>query len=259
MNYENRVCCFIDILGFKNHIDETITKSGEDNIKKIKSIVSILALSQKMTDNIGCSESKVTTYFSDSIVISYKYNEPSQLFHTLLDLLYVAFELASNGFLTRGGVSIGKLLHNSNYIFGPALIDAYKIESETAKSPRIIVSEEVIKIGTEFTEHEHTKDEEFQHIKGIVTKDDDGLYFIDYISKSSTEFDDPIIGLYEYIEKLKELFFKNYAKEDEKTQEKLNWLKSKLNTYITEIKENLNPNNHSREIVNLYSNLKEIK
>lgn len=34
MKYQERICCFIDILGFKKHIDETINDSGEENLKK---------------------------------------------------------------------------------------------------------------------------------------------------------------------------------------------------------------------------------
>ena len=147
---KNKICDksitgFIDILGFKNHINQTINDNGEDNIEKIIKIKSILELSKNITDDLGFCKSKVITYFSDSIVLSYKYDEPSQLFYTLLDLLYVSFELANKGFLTRGGVSIGKLIHTQDFIFGPALNEAYEIESKKANFPRIIVDEKVMK------------------------------------------------------------------------------------------------------------------
>ena len=63
MNYEKRICCFIDILGFKNHINQTLNDEGEDNIKKIEKIKSILTLSKKITDDLGFCKSKVITYF----------------------------------------------------------------------------------------------------------------------------------------------------------------------------------------------------
>jgi hypothetical protein len=63
------------------------------------------------------------------------------------------------------------------------------------------------------------------------------LYYIDYITKSSSEFDDPEYDLYLYIESLKNNFFSNYANENECVQKKLDWLKSKLNVYIKQIKE----------------------
>lgn len=259
MNYEKRVCCFIDILGFKKHIEETVTESGEDSIEKIKSIKSILKLSKRITKDNGLSKSKVITYFSDSIVISYKYDEPGQLFYTLLDLLYVAFELANKGYLTRGGISIGKLLHTTKYIFGPALVEAYEIESKKAVFPRIIVSKEVLTIGAKYAKNIHSENDEKGYIMDLLNKDTDGFYYIDYITKSSTEFDDPEFDLYLYIESLKNNFFLNYANENESVREKLDWLKLKLNAYIKQIKENIKDPVFSQEIVGIYTNLNELK
>lgn len=86
-------------------------------------------MTKKITNDLGFSKSKVITYFSDSIVISYKYDEPSQLFYTILDLLYVSFELANKGYLTRGGVSVGNWYILQIYIL-PALVEAYDLESK---------------------------------------------------------------------------------------------------------------------------------
>lgn len=260
MNYEKRICCFIDILGFKKHIDETITETGDDNIKKIKSVADVLKFSKKLTGENGIGKTKVITYFSDSIVISYKYDEPNQLFYTLLDLLYVSFELANKGYLTRGGISIGKLLHTSKYIFGPALVQAYEIESKKAIYPRIIVSEDVINIGAQHTKIGHSEFDEREYILNLLNQDSDGLYYIDYITKSSSEFDDPEYDLYLYIQSLKNNFFLNYESENASVKIKLDWLKSKLNEYIKQIKVNIKINpNFSQEIVEIYSSLDELK
>lgn len=127
MTYENRVCCFIDILGFKEHLEATVDQNGNDNEEKIKEISNVLSFSQKITENHGLSESRRITYFSDSIVISYKLDEPEQLFISLIDLLHLNLEMAYKGYLIRGGVTIGKLMHNEKVIFGPALNEAYRI------------------------------------------------------------------------------------------------------------------------------------
>lgn len=259
MNYENRICCFIDILGFKQHLIQTIDTFGEDNIEKIESIKSVLDLSKKITSDSGISESKVITYFSDSIVISYKYNEESQLFFTLLNLLYVSMELANRGFLTRGGVAIGKLVHNDEVIFGPALVDAYDLESKTSKYPRIIINDEVIKKGLQHHSDNHTEEDEKDYIMEIVTKDNDGYYYIDYIQKASSEFDDMEYDLYRYIDNLKRNFFSNYHNEDEKVREKLNWLKSKINNLISNIKKNIKDPEYAPDLIELYSKVEYIK
>lgn len=259
MNYQERICCFIDILGFKKHIDETINESGEDNLKKIESIKHILKLSKKITNNSGFSKSKVITYFSDSIVISYKYDEPSQLFYTILDLLYVSFELANKGYLTRGGVAVGKLLHTSKYIFGPALVEAYNLESKNAKFPRIIISEEVIKLGVKYRKDYHSEKDESEYLMNILTLDDDGYYFIDYISKASSEFDDLEYDLFFYIQNIQKKFFSNYNNETIEIKEKLDWLKIKLNNYINQIQENVKKPQFDSEVRNLYLGLQKVR
>ncbi len=38
----------------------------------------------------------------------------------------------------RGGISVGHLYHDPKYLFGPAFIKAYDLESKIAKTPRII-------------------------------------------------------------------------------------------------------------------------
>lgn len=258
MNYEKRICCFIDILGFRQHINETIEESGEDNIEKIESIKYILDLSKKMTDDSGFSKSKVVTYFSDSIVISYEYSEPSQLYHTLVDLLYLSFELANQGYLVRGGVTIGKLVHSQDFIFGPAMIRAYELESKNAIYPRIIVEKEVVKNGSQFRNDNHSKNDELNYILDILSKDKDGNFYIDYIAKASSEFNDPEYDLYGYLEKLK-LFIQNIDVKSEDVQTKLNWLKEKINEQIKVIHKNIENPKFDNEIRNFYKTLKYLK
>jgi hypothetical protein len=55
----------------------------------------------------------------------------------IVDLLHM-------GFLTRGAIVVGDLFHRDNVIFGPALLEAYQIESREAFYPRIIVSNKAL-------------------------------------------------------------------------------------------------------------------
>jgi hypothetical protein len=259
MNYENRICCFIDILGFRQHINETIKHSGEDEIEKIISIKSILDLSKNITKDIGISKSKVVTYFSDSIVISYKYDEKSQLFWTVLNLLYVSMEMANKGFLIRGGVAIGKLVHTDEMIFGPALVEAYDLESKISKYPRIIIAKNVIEAGVQYHSESHTAEDEQEYIMDIVTEDKDGHYYIDYIQKSSSEFDDPEYDLYTFIDNIQKNFFSNYNDQPNEVKEKLDWLKHKVNEVISNIHRNIKTMNLAPDLIELYSALSHIK
>jgi len=54
--------------------------------------------------------------------------------------------LMEKGILLRGGLTIGNIIHDDKgTVFGQGLIDAYKLESHSAKFPRIILSDKLIK------------------------------------------------------------------------------------------------------------------
>ena len=87
--------------------------------------------------------------FSDNIVISYPLASMTKelsphsvpifvLSQTLLSIL--ASQALRLGFLLRGGAAIGRLYHDSGVIFGDALVEAYRLESQIAIYRRVILS-----------------------------------------------------------------------------------------------------------------------
>jgi hypothetical protein len=253
--YEKRICCFIDILGFKEHINQTIDADGKCNEAKTESIKEILLLIQEFTKEQGIARSRQITYFSDSIVISYLYDEESELFLTLLNILHLSMEMVIKGFLIRGGISIGSLYHTKEMVFGPALVEAHTLESKKAFFPRVIVSKQVLEEGLKFPSSNNSIEEEREHISNILSEDDDGEFFVDCIAKSSSEFDDPSIGLLQLINSIKG-HLKNFELEEPCVQCKLLWLKRKTNILIEIIKSNLSEYDYSDEIQELYKDLK---
>lgn len=163
LKYETRLIAFIDILGFK----EIIKQSDKDS-SKIKLIYSVLDYLKKLEidDNwdlrlIEIEEDaqkkgvekfdikgKVnSTAFSDSIVISIKVSDDiNEMTSSLIaNLAYIGSILLEKGILFRGGLSIGNIIHDANgIVFGQGLIDSYKLESNYAKFPRIILSDKLI-------------------------------------------------------------------------------------------------------------------
>ena len=84
----------------------------------------------------------VLTQFSDSLVISV--DDDTHGREALQNALFIlTSNLIGFGFLLRGGVTRGELFHDSGLVFGPALIDAYKLESKVASTPRVILSNEL--------------------------------------------------------------------------------------------------------------------
>jgi hypothetical protein len=93
--------------------------------------------------------------FSDHIIASYSISriEASDgkskaftiMFH-LSRLVPAAIAALGLGFLIRGGVAFGKLHHSGGVVFGPALIEAVRLESRIAIYPRIVVCEQAAQL-----------------------------------------------------------------------------------------------------------------
>lgn len=84
--------------------------------------------------------------FSDCMVLSQRGTFVVPLFISIAQLVMALLDL---GVLVRGGVCFGPLYHDGSVVFGPALVEAYHLESACAKSPRILVSEAVFNASQE--------------------------------------------------------------------------------------------------------------
>ena len=149
MKYDNRVVLFLDILGFKKHVLETIDRERErpsaevDNEAKIKELHSILTRMGKIASEGGNGIDIMTTQFSDSIVISFPSDNPSMATRTFEVVLKILVELIQKNIICRGALSEGKFIHTKDVLFGPALIDAYETESKAAMYPRVIMDKSI--------------------------------------------------------------------------------------------------------------------
>lgn len=164
IKYEKRLVAFIDILGFKE-----IVKQSEKDISKIELIYSVLDYlknwevpekwdlrlveveedaQKRGVENFDISDKTNITAFSDSIVVSVKVDDNiNEMASTLIiNLSYIGAILLEKGILFRGGLTVGNLIHKENgTVFGQGLIDSYKLESNNAKYPRIILSDNLLK------------------------------------------------------------------------------------------------------------------
>lgn len=156
--YEERILAFVDILGFKNIIQRSISSFPEQ--RRILDAMKIIHSYKELNDNGFDGEGlrmygvQVTT-FSDSAIISYPISFDGGLFHVLLDLIHLQIDLSNLGMFIRGGISIGLAHHDENNAFGPAMNDAYILESKKAKYPRIILTEKTLRAGVAASESLH--------------------------------------------------------------------------------------------------------
>lgn len=167
---ELRVCAFFDVLGTREIM------MGNDAERRHTLISLIRKLQEKTSDysagvqNLGqgvvFSPSAQTTTFSDNVAVSFPlermslegtmgnkphtfYVETSQFFdHLLIQVISAVWDGLKIGVLFRGGISVGKLVHDGKIIAGEALVKAVELEKNT-KFPRIEISQEVMELTDE--------------------------------------------------------------------------------------------------------------
>lgn len=136
ISYEERIVVFFDVLGWKSHV----CNAGDDpqKIGHLALIPKILKSEQilKAAESSNSAGVRITS-FSDCCVLSIPYCEES-LPNVIYGLSNTFIGCALMGFLLRAGVTIGKLHHENNIVFGPAMNRAYELESKGIY-PRIII------------------------------------------------------------------------------------------------------------------------
>lgn len=244
MKYEQRIVTFIDILGFKSLLDETVDKNNEDVEDKINLVISayeaireIWNLDVAPSDLLSNkSSSKQVSIFSDCIVVSSKVEESSEVFYTLLEIKWLIMRLLSRKILCRGAVALGKFIHTPNYLFGPALVEAYILESKAAMYPRVILDHSIIEAGSEYCASHHTSTQEKEILYSLLEQDSDGMYYIDYFFKAQSELDDPEYDFPAYIQNLGDIIRKglmassHHQKADLKV--KYSWMRERYNRMV---------------------------
>lgn len=154
MSFNEQFCVFIDILGFKNKMN-----NFEDALKYYKQFFAMYEACDKLHDSILNSVSdamqsdfpKIETskvsvdnmVFSDSIVL-YSTDWKALLFR----VSNVMSWLLSFGFFFRGGIGYGKhytdIKLGQVHIVSEGLVQAVEIESKKSNYPRIVISQEAL-------------------------------------------------------------------------------------------------------------------
>jgi len=154
---------FLDILGFKAMVENEL-KSGEGfYLRKLYNC------HQKARSIFETDPELSVIQFSDSIVISRPYSKC--YFESFVERICVyQGYLLEEGLLCRGGIAVNQHFNDESFTFSAGLIDAYMVESKSAKYPRVVVSSDVVELV--FSEGD---------VSGSLIKEDDGLYFVDYL------------------------------------------------------------------------------
>lgn len=226
--YSDRIVLFADILGFKKVIENSINqKKNSENVAQTNKIASIFKVFKEFKyETKSNSEGKKVTFFSDSIVLSFPNSNENQddFYKTLSDIRKLCIKLLDIEILLRGGISKGFLHHENGIVFGPALIQAHELESKNAIYPRIIIPEELINesIKTQNNNHIEIIKEPYS---SIISKDIDGYYYIDYLTKKINQIDNDNSNHHDNLNKL---ITNGLNINNPSIKQKYKWMKQKI-------------------------------
>jgi hypothetical protein len=176
LEYEERAVLFLDFLGFRETINSTLVDPS-----RIAEVVWAINRLRSIARQKEFFKSQQVTQFSDCVVVSYRCDEPSAAFDLITEIGFAVIDLVARGFLVRGGVAIGKLIHTDDYIFGPAMNEAYDLESKCAIYPRVLISDRLFDVARSAPAAHHDANDEQAYVAAYLAQDSDGCHYLDYV------------------------------------------------------------------------------
>jgi hypothetical protein len=196
--YTDSYVAFIDILGFKEIVYKKSFDEVRDilgNIRLIQELITKSNLYSGLIRQELISSVKITL-ISDSVIISIPKNSDGA-FHCMIivcaTIIQKLFSLKEPLFC-RGSICLGNIYQHDNSVFGPSLIEAYLMERDIAKYPRVIISPDCFIKGCASI----TNDKEKAFVK-CFTKQCEEYWFVDFIKyiliSSGDKFSDKALKL----------------------------------------------------------------
>jgi len=240
--YRESILTFFDILGFSGLIKNRHPQAILDDLNELKYL-------SDMPPDIAEMHEFLLTQFSDCIVRSVPLDSENNtrypiglVFHEILSLVHVQSNMILRGIVLRGSITVGKIYHTKENIFGPALVRGYKLESKIAFYPRIIIDPDLLRALDHdqrlLTDGNSPNDEKYA-IRELLFLDSDGIWFVDYIRAMQRECENKGIFI-DFIQRHREqlLFLIDNKRETDKVTLKLSWLVNYHNHTVKKIFEN---------------------
>lgn len=174
-------CAFLDVLGFSDRITDSFKeKKGNQLLQEFHAILAkrIKSLQSDTDDSLLYFKS-----FTDNIILAHpRFSDDleSEFGFILWALSEYQFDMAQHGFFIRGGLSIGDLFVDDNSVYGPALLEAYGLESKAAVNPTVVLSDDVMDL---VLHHCNFYKGEAPPQNREVLVNADGRFFINYLSE----------------------------------------------------------------------------
>lgn len=177
---------FADLLGTSEH-----AKSANAQVT-LAALDAALALARRESDVDDMADYFFTSWFSDNVAMTAPIGSDEiemQIGLMLLSTAWLQFHLAQGGFFLRGGMQFGLQYADPSITFGPALVDAVRLEHAT-KYPRVALSPLATSIvGIVAVDHFDIANNPFHY--ELAVDQDDGTTFVSYLDSVIGELDHP--------------------------------------------------------------------
>ncbi|MCA2998054.1 MAG: hypothetical protein ING75_05560 [Rhodocyclaceae bacterium] len=136
--HKTSYCAFLDVLGFSERIRASEAK-GEAN----KTLQEFHAIFSKRLKKLKEEHDESLQYFksfSDNILLAhpqFSQDMESEFGFILDSICQYQLDMSIRGYFIRGGLAVGALFMDENSVYGQALLDAYRLETQVAVNPRL--------------------------------------------------------------------------------------------------------------------------
>jgi hypothetical protein len=240
VTYSDSLVTFLDLLGFGDLVEK------EPDANKISEVLNTLRDEAGERPDLAEFMELKQLFFSDSVIRVRQsggcdgITSPG-LQHELLMLAHSQARLIDKEIVVRGGITFGKVFLSDDRVFGPAHQKAYRLESKAALHPRIVVDSELLERFVGYPEGGGNLEfaDAYGEVYGLLFKDDDGEWFLDYLRTMSSEFDH-YEDYWDFLERHKELIIMRLAEyqDSERILAKYRWLGNYHNAVIDEFSPN---------------------
>lgn len=176
----NSIVCFTDILGFSSLVAQTTNISqGNILLRDLHKVLNKQYSSMREMNPNGQFKT-----FTDNVILAYPISEAYDggemaTGGILMSFIEYQLNMVLKEYFVRGGISNGLYYGDSDFAYGPALIEAYNLESNIAIYPRIILNEAMVKLLVKQLKYygKFTNAPQYHH----VLKDEDDKCFLNYL------------------------------------------------------------------------------
>ncbi len=150
--------CFLDILGYSDDVIANWNNPENDPVAKLSAVKNKITLSNEL-ENTEKRHDKHFVYVSrvnviaDTFIICFGLDAKPIYGDMLLGLeslignvFHVWKNLIREGYTARGVLDFGDIYWKDDVVIGPAIINACRLESDVAKTSRIIISSDLNKV-----------------------------------------------------------------------------------------------------------------